>query len=315
MNKPRTICLAITLSLVAVWPLAGETMTNIWIFTNPSQYMVSDSPTVEVIDGVAKLKLQSNRWVAPATGYGRPFLGNLLGFTHLLATNNNDTEVRYQISGNNGINWYAWVDNKWSDVSAYTNSVTSWPFANEVTVIHANIESFYAQLYANSGGVFKFKAFLKPDAVTQIALEDVRLIYATGRIVVSVPNGGEVGPNSWLKGVPYAVKWTSAGKVGSKVELEYSLDSGTTWNLIATNVANVSGMNNYANWTTPITISDKCRVRVKDMEDATISDLSDSDFVIGANLQLSVPNGGEKWYMGRTNSVQWESSYNLGGQK
>jgi hypothetical protein len=51
------------------------------------------------------------------------------------------------------------------------------------------------------------------------------------------------------------------------------------------------------------------------MEDATISDLSDSDFVIGANLQLSVPNGGEKWYMGRTNSVQWESSYNLGGQK
>lgn len=315
MSKQQAIWLVITVIMVSVRPLSASPLTNVWSFTAPFQYVVADSPTIEVADGAARLQLQSNRWVAPATGYGCPFLGNLLGFTHLLATNNNDAEVRYQISGNNGTNWYAWVDDKWNDVSAYTNSVTSWQFANEVTVIHANIGLFYSQLYASTGGVFKFKAFLSPDAVTQIALEEVRLIYATGRIVVSVPNGGEVGPNSWLKGVPYTVQWTSAGKVGSKVELEYSLDSGTTWNLIATNVANVTGMNNYANWTTPITISDKCRVRVKDMEDATISDLSDSDFVIGANLQLSVPNGGEKWYTGRTNTVQWESPYNLGGQK
>jgi hypothetical protein len=314
MNKSRTFCLAMTLSLAAVWPLAAATVTNIWPFTAPYQYVVSDTPTIEITDGAAKLKLQSNRWVAPTAGYGCPFYGNLLSFMHLLSTNNNDTEVRYQISGNNGVNWYFWSEGKWTDVSAYTNSVNCWPLANEVAVINENIGAFCEQIDAKTGGVFKFKAFLKSDAVTPIAIEDVRLTSSSGRIVMTVPNGAEVGQDSWLIGVPYMVQWTSTGKVGGTVKLEYTLDSGTTWIMIATNLANFAGVNKYV-WTTPKSASDKVRVRLTDMEDAAISDLSHSDFSIGERFRISAPSGGEKWYTGKTNVVKWESPYNLGRQK
>jgi hypothetical protein len=253
-----------------------------------------------------------NPWVAPATGFGSLFLGNLLNYMHVLGTNNNETEVKYWISGNNGSNWYAWGGSQWDDVTLQTNSVLSWQFANPQSVIQANIGSFYDQLYAKAGGVFKFKAFLKSDATKQISLDEVRLAYSPGRVVVSVPNGLEVGQEAWLEGVPYTVQWISTGTVGNKMKLEYSLNSGSSWSLIASNVANVAGSNSYSFWTTPASVSDLCRVRVTDMADSTISDLSDSNFSIVERFRMLAPNGGEKWYTGRTNVIRWASALNLG---
>ncbi|MEI8122548.1 MAG: hypothetical protein WCI20_10885, partial [bacterium] len=253
-----------------------------------------------------------NPWVAPATGYGAPFFGNLLSYMHVLGTNNNDSEVKYQISGNNGTNWYYWGGSSWDDVTIFTNSASSWQFSNTKDLITANIGSFYDQLYAKTGGVFKFKAFLKSDAIKQISLDEVRLAYSPGRVVMTVPNGLEIGQESWLEGVPYTVQWNSAGTVGNKVKLEYSLNSGSSWNLIASNVANVAGSNSYSFWTTPPSVSDLCRVRVTDMADPTISDLSDNDFSIVERFRMLVPNGGERWYTGRTNTVRWASALNLG---
>lgn len=309
MKKQYTIFWATTVIIASAWPLAAAPMTNIWFFKSSSQYVVSDTPLIEVKDGVARIIPQPNPWITPAPTYGCPFLGNVIGFTHRLATNNADTDVRYQISGNNGSNWYVWMDGRWSDVTACTNSLNNRLFANEIPDIQAHIGSFYEQIYAKTGGVFKFRAFLKYNAATQVALEDVSVLYSPGRIVVTVPNGLEVGQQGWLIGVPYTVQWTSAGIVGSKVKLEYSLDSGTTWGLITNNVANVAGTNNYAHWRTPTSVSNKVRIRVTAMDDATINDVSDCDFSICERLQLSGPNGGEKWYTGETNAIRWESPF------
>lgn len=309
MSKQRAMWLVITVIIATVLPLSAAPLTNIWSFTLPFQYVASGSSSIEVIDGAARLKLQPCPWVAPANGCGCPFLGNLVGFTHRIETNNSENEVRYQISGNDGTNWYAWGDSKWSDVSAFSNSNRGWQFANEAAVIHENIGSFCTQVHAKTGGVFKFKAFLKYDGISQVVLREVRLMYAPGRLVVTVPNGLEVGQDAWLIGVPYMVQWTSTGKVGSKLKLEYSLDSGATWALIATNVVNMVGKNNYSHWRTPISVSDKCRVRVTDMEDASINDLSDSDFSLAERFRVLAPNGGEASYVGKTNAVRWASPY------
>ena len=253
-----------------------------------------------------------NPWVAPADGFGRPFLGHLVSFMHVVATNNNDSEVKYQISGNNGTNWYAWVNSQWEDVTGYTNPVSSWNFSNFKSDIQTNIGSFYDQLYAKTGGVFKFKAFLKSDAVKQVSLDEVRLGYAGSRVVVTVPNGQEVGNEAWLEGVPYTVQWLTAGTNSTKVKLDYSLDSGQTWSNIAINVNNAVGSNSYSFWTTPPAVSDRCRVRIMDMQDGTINDTSDNDFSIVERFRVLTPNGGETWYTGRSNTVVWASALNLG---
>ncbi len=252
-----------------------------------------------------------NPWVAPADGYGRNYLGKMVSFAHLMFTNA-DSEVQYQISGNNGTNWHAWLDGQWTDVTVYTDPVSSWNMSNSKDVINANIGSFYDQVYPKVGGIFKFKAFLKSDAMKQTALDSVTLGYSAGRVVVTVPNGLEVGNEAWLIGVPYTVQWVSAGGAGAKMKLEYSLDSGVNWTTITTNAPNVAGTNRYSYWTTPGTTSDKCRVRVTDMSDSTITDLSDSDFSLVERFRVLAPNGGEKWYTGRSNAVVWASALNLG---
>jgi hypothetical protein len=249
-------------------------------------------------------------WVTPADGYGSAFLGNLVSFMHVLGTNNNDTEVNYQISGNNGTNWYAWVSGVWQDVTL----IPTW--MNTRTEIADNITSFYEAHYATTGGVFKFKAFLKSAATNQVALDDVQLGYASGRIVVTVPNGLEIGDAAWLQGTTNVVQWVATGAVGDKVKLEYSLNSGSTWSLIASNVANGAGANSYPTWVTPYDSLnpslDACRVRVTDMADTYISDLSDTNFSLKTTFKMVVPNGGERWYTGRSNRVLWAAARTLG---
>jgi DNA-binding FrmR family transcriptional regulator len=251
----------------------------------------------------------NNPWVTPATGYGRPFLGTLTALSHILATNTEDA-VRYQISGNNGTNWYWWNGGQWDYISsAVTNTDTLWTMANSRATVDAHIGTFYDDLYAKTGGVFKFKAYLKSDAVNQVALDEVKLLHAPGRIVVTVPNGQEVGNDAWLIGVPYNITWSSTGTVSGQLMLERSLDGGNGWTLIASNVPN-TGV--YSNWPTPSTPSSQCRVRITDQNDAFITDKSDADFSLVQRYRVTAPNGGEKWYSGRSYLIKWWSAIGLG---
>ncbi len=250
----------------------------------------------------------NNPWVMPANGYGRGFLGNLLSFAHVLATND-DTAVRYQISGNDGTNWYHWSGTEWENVTGF-----GWDLADSVSEIDGHIGSFYEQLHAKTGGVFRFRAYLHSGGTDQVAIDEVRMSYAPGRLVMLEPNGTERGASAWLKGVPYTVHWTHSGTIGSRVRLDYSLDSGGTWTTIATNVPSASG--SYSFWTTPVGQPGQeyfnVRVRVTDMADETIGDMSDADFSLVERFRMVAPNGGEIWYIGRTNVVRWASSVNLG---
>ncbi len=126
---------------------------------------------------------------------------------------------------------------------------------------------------------------------------------------VTIPNGVEVGKEAWLIGVPYTIRWTSAGTVSSQLKIEYSLNSGVTWSTIATNVPNAGS---YSYWLTPAIQSDLCRVRITDMNDPTIGDISDSDFSLVQRFRVVAPNGGEKWYTGRDNTIWWMSAVGLG---
>ena len=89
------------------------------------------------------------------------------------------------------------------------------------------------------------------------------------RITVTSPNGGE----RWSQGSVHNVTWTSMGV--TQVKLEYTLDNGATWKLIATNVASPGS----AAWTLPGTLSSSARVRVTSLT-SSLWDSSDAPFSV-----------------------------------
>jgi hypothetical protein len=92
-------------------------------------------------------------------------------------------------------------------------------------------------------------------------------------VAVTSPNGGE----QWTTGSTHNVTWTSSGL--SNVDLQYSLDNGATWTLIAANVSASAG--SYA-WTLPASASSAARMRVSDSLDGNPSDTSDAAFSLAS---------------------------------
>jgi len=93
-------------------------------------------------------------------------------------------------------------------------------------------------------------------------------------LTVTSPNGGE----SWSGGSSHAITWTSANV--SNVKLEYTLNNGTSWTVIASSVAASTG--SYT-WTVPNTGSTQARVRATDALNGTPVDTSDGTFTITAS--------------------------------
>jgi hypothetical protein len=93
-------------------------------------------------------------------------------------------------------------------------------------------------------------------------------------LTVTAPNGGE----SWSGGSSRTLTWTSSGV--ANVKLEYTLNNGTSWTVIASSVAASTG--SYA-WTVPNTASTQARVRASDALNGTPTDTSDGVFTVTAS--------------------------------
>jgi len=239
-------------------------------------------------------------WVAPAQNQGQEFIGKLLTFEHQMATNL-DTSVRYQLSGDNGTNWYYWNGGEWADVPVTSNM---WLYANEWTEINDHIGSVYEQLYAKVGGIVKFRALLSSPGDLQVAVDQVSLTISEGALVLESPNGDETGEKAWVVGVPYDITWSSGGTVSDNLIIHLYDQSG------ARHVtALASGVGNTGLYHTVIANNEGSdyRIRIIDANDPTVEDWSDGDFELVHNFRLSAPNGGEFWYATQTNAIQWIS--------
>jgi len=122
-------------------------------------------------------------------------------------------------------------------------------------------------------------------------------------ITVISPNGGE----TWVVGSSRHITWSTSGAIDS-VTLHYSIDAGTTWQVIAAATPNTGSQS----WTIPATVTTQALVRVSDSDDALVSDQSDGLFAIagsgGAALTLVSPNGGELWTGGSPKNISWTST-------
>lgn len=127
---------------------------------------------------------------------------------------------------------------------------------------------------------------------------------ADPKIGVFAPNGNE----NWEGCESQYIRWTHNGTVNNRFNIKYSMDNGTTWTNIATNVYQSSTTNSSYRWSIPNGLSGKAIVRVEDASATTTTyDQSDTTFNLSPNSDIIVtsPVGGEKWEGGKTKTITW----------
>ena len=98
---------------------------------------------------------------------------------------------------------------------------------------------------------------------------------------VLVPNGGDM----WTAGENRNITWSSSGSLSS-VNIDYSIDNGTSWIPVVAGTAN----DGTHPWIVPDTPSVNCLVRVSD-SDGNPSDASDNVFIIQSGVIAPVISG------------------------
>lgn len=119
-------------------------------------------------------------------------------------------------------------------------------------------------------------------------------------IAVTSPNGGE----SWVGNSVHAVTWTSANI--ANVKIEYSLNNGSTWNTITASTPAAGGT---FNWTVPNSATTQGLVRISDVLNPALNDISNANFTISVQtIQVTFPNGGETVFFGLAANITWTSA-------
>ena len=121
-------------------------------------------------------------------------------------------------------------------------------------------------------------------------------------LTVVAPNGGE----TWVKGCPVVIQWTTSNLVGSvRIDL-YRNDQ------FYLNIAQQlpPGMTSFT-WIVPMTVipGNQFKVRVAGLTSSAQFDFSDNYFsVTGGDIAVTSPNGGETWVKGTMHPVTWTTS-------
>jgi uncharacterized membrane protein len=147
-----------------------------------------------------------------------------------------------------------------------------------------NIPDIYTYAYTNASGQATFSFTATSDGPMNVSVTKHNYLPHTGTttvdttapvVAVTAPNGGE----TWGVGEEHNITWTAMDVVMT-IDLYYSINGGSSWGTIATNLSN-SGT--YA-WIIPNTPSPYCRVRVAAHDDGGLvgEDTSNANFTITA---------------------------------
>jgi len=118
-------------------------------------------------------------------------------------------------------------------------------------------------------------------------------------ITLVTPGGGA----SLETGQTFSIQW-SGNDISGNIYLEYSTNSGATWNYISWGWSNSNG--GTYDWTVPNIISSHCYIKATYWEYQAVKDSNDTEFSIQApSFVLNTPNGNEVLYPGNQFNIQW----------
>ncbi|TVR79759.1 MAG: hypothetical protein EA412_05860, partial [Chitinophagaceae bacterium] len=119
-------------------------------------------------------------------------------------------------------------------------------------------------------------------------------------VTIVQPNGGETLYSCEV----YPITWNQSGSLSNYWNIDYSLDGGTIWASVASNFQSTTG--EYL-WTVPNVSSTTVLIRVRDAQNLSTQDISDSLFSINFPIQITSPVGGEVWQGLSTQQITWDA--------
>ncbi len=192
-----------------------------------------------------------------------------------------------------------WDANYVNTVSLYlsSNNGQTWDSNPIVSAIAGNLGQYNWAIPSNYTGT-NYKIKIKDDEVSTIS-DSSNARFTINSFALTSPLGGEL----WQQGKSYLITWNYSNV--NLVKLEYSIDNGTTWNTIITNLN--AALQQYS-WQVPNVVSTQARIKITDVQDNNNYYVS-NPFTI-CQLTLVSPNGGEVWLSGTIKPITWSSVNN-----
>ena len=174
---------------------------------------------------------------------------------------------------------------------------------NLITVDKKNTGVYYWMQVPNTPSTLAKIRIMDAKGGVPSTESDIFSILPEPKLKVLSPNGGE----RVLAGTSRKIEWVSENI--ENVKLSYTTNNGFNWNTIADNIPSTGF---YVWEPVPNINSQLCKVRVYDAKDGEPNDASDSTFTITnqitQTIEVTYPNGGEKWQAGTNQSITWRSS-------
>jgi hypothetical protein len=195
--------------------------------------------------------------------------------------------VNFYLSTDNGLNW-SFVDNIWN-VSTGVNTY-NWNISTSIT---------------SSGNCLVKLTDSNNGAITDNSDNVFAILSAAPTLTVTNPQG----ISWWISGTAENIYWVSANV--SSVNVYYSIDGGTNWSVIASNMPSIEG-SNFLNWNVASVsaIAFDAKIKVEDASNASLFAQSSLFTISNEPIEITVvnPNGGNVWTAGQTYSVKYNNS-------
>jgi len=166
------------------------------------------------------------------------------------------TDVAIDYSTDSGTNWISVVASTPASSGSYNWTVPTTPSTDCLVRIS---DASNASINDVSDGTFTITAAPNP------------------MVTVTAPNGGE----SWIAGTNHQITWTYQDI--TNVKIEYSTDNGSTWLVV---IALRPAIYGSYNWNVSNTPSTQCLVRISDVDNAAVNDVSDGTFTIEETVSV-----------------------------
>lgn len=199
-----------------------------------------------------------------------------IGDTHQItwASAGTSTQFRVYYSINNGVSWNTLT-------SSTTSNYYNWTIPNAPsTQCLVRVED-----YNNS-------------CINDVSNAVFTIAEPAPNITVSYPNSAV----TLYYNATATISWTSEFTVSAFVNIEYSIDNGTSWITIASPTEDDGSYS----WTVPETPSTQCLVRVSEYGNPLVYDISNVNFTIAPPfITLTYPNGSETLEGCSSSTITW----------
>lgn len=139
-----------------------------------------------------------------------------------------------------------------------------------------------------------------------VGVSDSSFVISAPTLTVTAPDGGE----RWLEGSTHSITWTTNGTVGANVKIDLLLDGALDSQIVASTTN--SGAYSWSG--VAHTGADSCgyTVRITDLSDTTLVDVSDTTFCIPPSVAVTAPVADARLLEGATYTLTWTYSASTG---